>query len=247
MTPRSAAHPLEPSPRAPRAGRLWAALVVWLAVVAALFYVDASWSAAIREAAPDPSIQRRAFKLAQRAIMWPTYVLIAAAIVLVAPGRRIWPLDPQRQRRLLGFAATIGITAAAVQALKYVIGRCRPIDKVGELDVEIPHGPYDFQPLSGDPYVAFPSGHAAMATMLALLVWFYFPRLRWIAAPIALMACVTRIIQGQHFVSDVIAGVGLAIVCGLIARRIVGRDAFTPIRFTTPGAAATGGASDAST
>jgi undecaprenyl-diphosphatase len=100
---------------------------------------------------------------------------------------------PWRERAgVMGIA--ILVTAVVVLVIKFTVRRKRPEGDWG--------GVYR----SSDPH-SFPSGHAARAAMLAVLVsnlgppWFAMLLLIW--APLVSLA---RVAMGVHYLSDVVAG-----------------------------------------
>ena len=65
---------------------------------------------------------------------------------------------------------------------------------------------------------SFPSGHATLAFMAAVIIASYFKRGYWFLL-IAIAVCFSRVYVGVHYVSDVVAGavlgsiIGYALVC----------------------------------
>ncbi len=75
---------------------------------------------------------------------------------------------------------------------------------------------------------SFPSGHAATAWGLAIGLSLVFPRGTWLFGILAIVACVQRVTSGAHYPSDVIAGAGVAFLCGAGALFVPGiRDTLT--------------------
>jgi membrane-associated phospholipid phosphatase len=70
--------------------------------------------------------------------------------------------------------------------------------------------------------ISFPSLHAALAVIVVLALW-PIPILRWaiLALNVAMLAATP--IDGSHYFTDVFAGVGLAVLCFVAARRIATR------------------------
>ena len=96
-------------------------------------------------------------------------------------------------------------TGLAVKAGKLLTRRVRPEGEWG--------GSYR----RGDPH-AFPSGHAARASLLAVLGFAFGPA--WLGPVLAVWAvlvALSRVALGVHYVSDVVAGAALGVCCGLVA------------------------------
>lgn len=95
--------------------------------------------------------------------------------------------------------------AALVLLVKFSVRRRRPAGEWGNIY------------RSTDPH-SFPSGHAARAAMLAVLglglgpPWFGVALLLW--APLVSLA---RVAMGLHYLSDVVAGVFLGVIAGVVA------------------------------
>ncbi len=98
----------------------------------------------------------------------------------------------------------IGVTALVVLVIKFTVRRRRPQGEWGRIY------------RSTDPH-SFPSGHAARSTMLAVIalgmgpLWLGLSLLLW--APLVGLA---RIILGVHYPSDIVAGMALGIVMGVL-------------------------------
>ena len=97
----------------------------------------------------------------------------------------------------------IFVTATIVIALKFLIRRQRPEGEWGAIYRRT------------DPH-SFPSGHAARATMLAVLVVGMGPAL---LVPIMLiwapLVTLSRVAMDLHYLSDAVAGAALGILVGL--------------------------------
>jgi undecaprenyl-diphosphatase len=91
----------------------------------------------------------------------------------------------------------VGVPGLAVTIVKRLIGRVRPSAL----------GPFAYEPFSWRPdYASFPSGHATTAFAALVAVGFLFPRARPLLWVYALFIAASRIIVGEHYPSDVIAG-----------------------------------------
>jgi len=123
----------------------------------------------------------------------------------------LWIFGPQiwRPRIQLLFIGIL-VTAISVLILKFSIKRPRPEGEWGQIY------------RSSDPH-SFPSGHAARATMLTMLIllagpfWLGLVMIAW-----ALLVAFSRISLGVHFVSDILAGTILGILFGGVVFFIFG-------------------------
>ncbi len=103
----------------------------------------------------------------------------------------------------------IGVTALVVMVIKFTVRRRRPQGDWGRIY------------RSTDPH-SFPSGHAARSTMLAVIalgmgpLWLGLSLLLWV--PLVGLA---RIILGVHYPSDIVAGMALGIVMGVLVLIII--------------------------
>lgn len=131
---------------------------------------------------------------------------LAPAGVILA----ILSVFPNRRRLYVGFLVPLLGHLPILHLLKWLIGRTRPLAE---------QGPFHFEPLSAAKYAdAFPSGHTAGATVFALLLAIYFPRLRWVFYVWLVLMGLERVVLRMHFLSDVIAGyaLGAAVVYGCV-------------------------------
>jgi undecaprenyl-diphosphatase len=98
----------------------------------------------------------------------------------------------------------IALTAAIVFIIKLLVRRQRPAGEWGEFYRKT------------DPH-SFPSGHAARATLLAIIAigsgspWFALTLCLW--APLVILA---RVAMGVHYLSDVLAGALLGVALGIL-------------------------------
>jgi undecaprenyl-diphosphatase len=108
-----------------------------------------------------------------------------------------------KQLALVMIIGTV-ITAVVVMVIKFTVRRRRPEGEWGQIY------------RSTDPH-SFPSGHAARSTMLAVVAlglgpfWLGLALLIW--APLVGLA---RIILGVHYPSDILAGMALGLILGLL-------------------------------
>ncbi len=109
-------------------------------------------------------------------------------------------LDVKRLRALerstLHFAASLAVSMLAVGILKAVLQTPRP----GEAAISLPF----LQALLNADYFAFPSGHAARASVLAVFLSRRFPRYRAIWWAYAVLIALSRLFLHVHWFSDVL-------------------------------------------
>lgn len=123
---------------------------------------------------------------------------------LIGLGLLWWLGDDAWERLALVMIIGILITAVVVMVIKFTVRRSRPQGEWGRIY------------RSTDPH-SFPSGHAARSTMLAVIalglgpLWLGLSLLIW--APLVGLA---RIILGVHYPSDVLAGMVLGIIMGVL-------------------------------
>ncbi|MGB7093789.1 MAG: phosphatase PAP2 family protein [Anaerolineales bacterium] len=115
-----------------------------------------------------------------------------------------WFGDDYWKQLAVAMLIGIGVTAVVVMVIKFTVRRQRPQGEWGRIY------------RSTDPH-SFPSGHAARSTMLAVLalgmgpLWLGISMLLW--APLVGLA---RIILGVHYPSDILAGMVLGILMGIL-------------------------------
>ncbi len=158
---------------------------------------DVAWSTVLRAAGERaPWLRRVAIPLARSGDAWLWFV---AAGVVAALG------DARVRRDMVLVVLTIVATGLVVKLGKLGARRARPDGDWG--------GSYRRQ----DPH-AFPSGHAARAAVLTVLGFALGPA--WLGPAMAIwtvLVAVSRVVLGVHYVSDVVGGAVLGIVCGLVA------------------------------
>lgn len=104
----------------------------------------------------------------------------------------------------------LGLAGVGGDLLKEIIDRPRPfVEYAGEINA-----------LSRAVTPALPSGHATKSVALALPFLLLIPakdlwhqQVKILLAVIALCVCYSRVLLGAHYVSDVLAGIGTALLC----------------------------------
>jgi membrane-associated phospholipid phosphatase len=157
---------------------------------------DARWSERLRQANRPGPLHLLASVLAHSGDSW----FWGLGLAIIA-----WRGDAFWRSWALHLLITMAALAVLVLTLKLLIRRRRPPGEWGAIY------------RNTDPH-SFPSGHAARAVLLAILLTAWGPT--W-AAPLALvwapLVSLARVALGVHYLSDVIAGGLLGIVASLVA------------------------------
>lgn len=143
-----------------------------------------------------------------------TIYVIGALVLLMVLFTWWW----RRWRESLTLGTALALEASVFLTVSLTVGRERPA--VEQLDVS-------------PPTASFPSGHtgAAFAFYIALAIIVFWntenPLVRTIAVIGAIVLSVSvalsRLYRGMHFVTDVVVGAGLGVLCVLLAAGIVQR------------------------
>ncbi len=140
---------------------------------------------------------------------WMLGVTILVTLVFISLARaHPSPEYRNRFRRLTQSSAfvLVSIAGAGVIAtlLKYLIGRARPSQF-------LEHGAYYVSPAMIDSeFASFPSGHSTNLFALAFSLALLFPRARILLLLLASGTALSRVIIGEHFLSDFVGGALLA-------------------------------------
>lgn len=143
---------------------------------------------------------------------YPYLVATALAFAFLRWGGEWERLRPRAaaMRRLAYIPGFIFVSVAAsgliTDVIKVVVARTRP-------KLLFANGAYDFTwfGFHADHW-SFPSGHATTAAALMAALWCLWPRPFWLYVAAAGLVVASRVITGQHFLSDVIAGAAIGVV-----------------------------------
>lgn len=117
----------------------------------------------------------------------------------------LWVLGPANWRPAVqSLALAVLLTAVLVMIIKFSVRRRRPEGSWGSIY------------RNTDPH-SFPSGHAVRASMLAVLSTALLPP--WLAAILVVWAplvALARVSMGVHYLSDVLAGIALGFLLGIV-------------------------------
>ncbi len=194
----------------PRPFRLWLSAGILAVGAVALIPFDPRISQAVR-AIDLPGDVKRGIGLCEAFAHSFGVVLILACL---------WQAAPDLRRRLPRVIACALLPGIAVNAIKLLVVRLRPIAyrDVPELGWESWVGigsRFGGSPeLNGYLSQSFPSGHAATAIGFALGLAWLFPRGRGMFLAVAVLASLQRVISAAHWPSDTLAAAAVALGVG---------------------------------
>jgi membrane-associated phospholipid phosphatase len=172
------------------------------------------WLAGLRGTAFD-DVMRDVSTGPPRALVW------ALATIFACLKTRSW-------RPLAAVAGAFLLAQVVSSELKTLTDRPRP-----SLTFATVH-PLVHVPASG----AFPSGHATTAAAVAAALWWSSRRASMALGAFALLIALSRVWLGVHYPSDVIAGLALGevlgLICGLVTRTASGRPRGRRSRWPLP-------------
>jgi membrane-associated phospholipid phosphatase len=117
------------------------------------------------------------------------------------------PLAFKRFRLAWRFFVTVGAAGVGMEVAKLIAKEPRPVAML--------HGQLN-QRATEAGLTSFPSGHEAVATAMALTLWFILPRKwRWLSVAWIVVVGVSRLYLGVHTPNDIVGGfaIGLVVVC----------------------------------
>jgi membrane-associated phospholipid phosphatase len=160
-------------------------------------------------------------------LQWPPRIsdwLKDGAAVAIGLAVLWWAWRPggYLQRVLLAVSASLILTIALKSFLKWVSGRYWPLTWKGDNPSLIGSGDYGFHPFHyGVAYESFPSGHAAVMCAAMSVLWFAYPRGRWLYALATAAVCLALVGMNYHFVGDVVGGGLLGWLMGVCVARLL--------------------------
>jgi len=145
------------------------------------------------------------------ALKLPGYFLVTLLIAVVVGifHRESW-------RMALPLVISGPLVGIGYTLLKWIVGRRRPV---------IALKPFTFHPFAhgivglvhAESGLSFPSGHTALAFATAICMARAIPRWGPVFFVVAAAVGAERILENAHYLSDVVAGAGVGIVCGWAA------------------------------
>lgn len=139
--------------------------------------------------------------------LWLTAAVLALVVSRIVP----WALGPSRNMAYLGrvslaFLVSLAAASLVLHSIKIVVGRRRPRD---ELELNL----YGFRPFTWDLRKdSFPSGHALTICCVAVVTSGVAPDWAPVCFAGAAWLALTRALLNSHYLGDVSAGAGIALV-----------------------------------
>ncbi len=161
----------------------------------ALLQADARWSWKLRIAEQPGVLRQIAAFIAHSGDSWFWGIGLGIVWLLGDKELKSWSLH------LIG---AIIVTAILVMSIKLIVRRQRPAGEWGAIY------------RNTDPH-SFPSGHAARAILLTVMVWGMGPL--WLAITLTIwgpLVALARVSMGVHYLSDVFAGGFIGLIIGLL-------------------------------
>ena len=227
MPPTDAAPPLPATPQPdPLRRAIYAVPVLLVASVVVIFTGEISWGGgfarALRDATHDGPLDflEEFISLGEMFGSKPGLVLVPLAILL---------MDPRRWERLGMLLRGLLAQLAMVQPAKVFFGRARPpfdrrndfVIPAGEPHVGEWFGP-DANPWGAHRFetewLSYPSGHSALAVLMACMLTHFYPRGAAIWWFLGGMCILHRMVAAQHFPSDSLAGAAIGLLAFWLAR-----------------------------
>ena len=159
-------------------------------------------------------VHHGAEKILHRTTDWAKgahWLLIASGAFLVSwlVARSFHPSDATilTQKVSLAFLASLAVASVILHATKILLGRRRPRD---ELELNL----YGFRPLTFNlASDSFPSGHALTIFCVAVVLTAATPLLAPLWFAIATYLALTRALLNSHYLSDVLVGAAVGLLC----------------------------------
>lgn len=161
-------------------------------------------------------------------ITQPLMILFSVAVMLRARFVKQTLSDGLDRFCFFIWASTISIllSVTAKPPLKFIFSRTWP-DTFKEDNMSfLQDGVYGFHWFEvGVAYKAFPSGHTMAVTAMAMVIWYIYPKLRWLSITAILAVVIGLLGMYYHFLSDTLAGFYVGWICavlGIYFARILG-------------------------
>jgi len=138
------------------------------------------------------------------------YLIGTAALFFIF---RLMMHNRDQAQRMFYLFSVVALSGLATNLIKWIAGRWRP-------NVFPTSGLYGFELFGwGYEQTSFPSGHATTICSLAFALSVLYPRWRLLWLSVALLVCLSRVVIGAHYPSDVLMGAYVGIFTAILLRR----------------------------
>ena len=195
---------------------------VALAIVCCVTWIDrpaALWA--------HEHVHHRGVFIAMTYVMYVVMAFVCLRFAGYGADALLFGRKPDRLGVAFGCCLSVAVALTLCEALKIVFGRTGPESIYGNPSW-ISTGIYEFSPFhGGGGHGYFPSGHTAVVSAFAGVLWQRVPALRsfWLTLVFAVM--VGLYAANWHWISDIIAGLALGLLCGKATLVVLGWDSRT--------------------
>jgi membrane-associated phospholipid phosphatase len=183
----------------------WITGIAFIAIlVGAAFYFDGAVRDFIARHQSPP--MRSLMRTVSRFGDWPEHF----ALGLFLLGFAWWRGNQNWKRVFLSMLAAIAIAGLIGHVIKITAGRARPSVKTEQV--------WNGFRLSSK-YHAFPSGHVVASSAFFAVLFFANRRIGLACAPIPIVIGFSRMCVAAHYLSDVVFGIILGVVCATVVAR----------------------------
>ncbi|HVI51653.1 MAG TPA: phosphatase PAP2 family protein [Candidatus Sulfotelmatobacter sp.] len=193
-------------------------VLMWLGLIAtSILWLDRPWAEfAYASQFKNIAVIRMLTEIAELGGSFSLAGLALAAFTALRGWR-----SPMVWRILLALLLALLVAGILKSGLKLAFSRTWPETWVENNPSWIRDGVFVFDFFHGGRgWGAFPSGHSTMIAAPMTVLWCALPRWRWLnACPVALVAA-GLLLCDYHWISDVVAGIGLGIACGFAVWRL---------------------------
>jgi membrane-associated phospholipid phosphatase len=187
---------------------LWAGIILLLAGIAA-FGIDRR-AAHYFHAAVSKPFERLLHRTTDWAKGAHWLVIASVAFLLAEFLEHVWRKTPVIEllaKVSLAFLVSLAVSSVILHTIKILLGRRRPRD---ELELNL----YGFRPftfnLASD---SFPSGHALTIVCVSVVMSAVYPVFAPLWFAIAIYLAMTRALLNSHYLSDVLVGAAVGLIC----------------------------------
>lgn len=168
---------------------------------------------------------RRSWFDALTHIIDPLLPLATMGLVVAAAAAGLGHRPARVGRVLVACCLAVILVVTLKDQAKYAFGRLWPETWVDNNPSWIGSGAYGFSPFHGGRgWASFPSGHMAVASAPACVVWRSVPPLRIAVGVAVALVAIGLYGSDYHFVSDILAGTMLGILVGYATVALLGLD-----------------------